>query len=315
MICAVRTTLLELIDRYFLVHNLSWGKDSANQLRTAVRSYEKMLGRPATLQDLEQDALAAWLHWLLHTRQRSPATVRSKRQNLLQLWRCAYRLKLIPDPPSELPIVRDPEPDPASWRPLDLEMLLPQARAWKVIGRAQASVLWSGRWMEALLLVLYETGERIGALRHLKRSAFVPATASLYVPAGVRKGRRKTRHYGLRPATCDLLSELLAASSAEQCELLFPYLGSTESLRRILTGLLKKSGLPHDRWSKFHRFRRTHATQIAAATDEQTAQKALSHSTPAITARYINRAALPPTRYCDLLPQLSYDDPRQGLLF
>jgi integrase len=313
MICFASLPLVQLIERY-RNYKLECGVGAAEQLQVTARLYGKYLQQLATVDDLNKESIAKFLRWLLNEG-RSPGTVKSKRQHLRQLWRFARQLRLADKVPRQLPEIRDPEGEPVSWEPEQLEQLLPLARSWKRQRASKANRWWSGRWMECLLLVLYETGERIGALRKLKRTSFVRETGSLYVPCTARKAKRKTRHYALRPTTAALLSSLLDEVPEAECELLFPYLGETKSLRKILTDVLLQAGLPADRSSKFHRFRRTHGTLIAVATDEEAARKALGHSSAKTTARYVNRKALPPSRWCDVLPRLNYGDARQKELF
>ena len=67
--------------------------------------------------------------------------------------------------------------------------------------------------------------------------------------------------------------------------------------------ILKAAGLPFDRWSMFHKLRRTSATLIASTISLEAARQQLGHTTPEMTlSTYVDPRQLG-QNIADMLPR------------
>jgi integrase len=66
--------------------------------------------------------------------------------------------------------------------------------------------------------------------------------------------------------------------------------------------ICKAAGLPNDRWSKFHRIRKTHASYAAAAGLD--AQRLLDHASPKTTRAYLDPRIVRQPSAPDVLPRV-----------
>lgn len=202
----------------------------------------------------------------------SPATVRGEMNKLIGLARWL----------GFAPVVRLPHNIhrcPTAWDRRQLRRLFHAARTtrrtmWGVPG----AIFWP-----ALLGTCYDTGERIGAVLDLEWAAIDLAARRVVYVAEIRKG-------GYRDAvgtiSRDTVRRLVALKKHKPGRLVFRH-GCPSSLWRSYGRLLADAGLPHDRRSKFHRLRRTHATFVHLAGGDATA--ALGHASDAVTrASYID---------------------------
>ncbi len=92
-------------------------------------------------------------------------------------------------------------------------------------------------------------------------------------------------------------------------EMLFPWPLDTDShaqwqaLRRNYRRILIDAGLPHDRYSMFHRLRKTTASLYAAQVGELEASSQLGHSSLEITKRYLDPTLMGRKTAADVLPR------------
>ncbi|MBA3315288.1 MAG: tyrosine-type recombinase/integrase, partial [Planctomycetaceae bacterium] len=108
-----------------------------------------------------------------------------------------------------------------------------------------------------------------------------------------------------------LLPDTLAAIAATEParrDLLFPW---PHCRRHFYRGgyqkILAAAGLTSSSRDLFHKIRRTHATQLANATDIATAQKSLGHANRSTTLRYIDpRYMTDQKTSAEFLPRLSF---------
>jgi integrase len=167
---------------------------------------------------------------------------------------------------------------PLGWLPEECGDLLKAARTEAgVIGTVKA-----GLWWECLLLVLLESGERIGAIRGLKKSAL--QNNWIMVAAHLRKGNKRDKLYLMQPETVELLRKLVKANTND--DMLFPWDRTETYIYRRYKAILHRAGLPDDRRSCFHRCRRTTASAVARGGGNPT--EALDHASPRTTKRYLD---------------------------
>jgi integrase len=256
-----------------------------------IGSFEKHLGRPAETTDLNEVEVARFL--LARAKARCPATASKDRAQLHALWEFAARRSIV----GEFPLIRRivvPERIPEAWTSDELSRLLAAASATNgFVAGVPAGLFWT-----ALLMVLYETGERIGATLQVRWDD---------VRNGMIVFRAETRKAGRRD-TCRALSEqcqeALCAIQSGNSDLVFQWDRSYGYLWNIMGKICKRAGLPENRRSKFHRIRKTTASYYQAAGGS--AQSLLDHSSPAVTRRYLDPRIVAPKPAFDLLPKISF---------
>lgn len=266
---------------------------SANTSRLygcTIRSFGKWLGYVATLDDLTDLTISRFLEQRATTR--SPYTAEKERGQLLALWRFAADRRLLMDRPCVPPA---PLPDriPQAWSIEQLQSLMKAANASRgYVGKVRAAV-----WYPALISVLWESAERIGAILACRPDDFL--TPTLLVRAEYRKGGKRDRAYRLSPETCDLVMQACGTRR------LFDWPQNHGYLWAKYKDVVARAGLGHDRKCGFHQLRRSAASHFAACGGD--AVKLLDHSSPRITHRwYLDRRMTdrdPPP--CDVLPKIN----------
>jgi integrase len=286
-------TLNQFFSDYYRPLRLRRG-GSANTTRlygVTIRNFSEWLKRDATLEDLDELTLARYLGE--KGEHRSPYTVEKERSQLMAMARLAVERRLLPMMPSCLPGIL-PERTPTSWSVDDMRRLhevAVQKRGW--VGPIPAGI-----WFPALLDVLWETGERIGAILEARRADFSPPY--LTVSAEARKGRRRDRVYTLSPLTAERVR--MCEVGAE--EKLFHWPHAMNHLYYHLKTMIEKAGIKDEKRKRFHQIRRTAASHLAAAGGDPV--KFLDHANPSTTQKwYVDpRVADRGPKPCDILPRL-----------
>lgn len=231
--------------------------------------------REPTTADLDQYKVARFLAWRL--REREPATAAKDRAQIRALWAWAWSEALpgVARGPSVRPVIV-PERVPEAW--LDSEMRALVQSAGQEVGKICG--IPAAGWWRALVLTCYDTAERISATMSL-RYADVHGSVVIF-RAEDRKGRRRDI---ARTISTDTAIAIDAIADPAR-ELVFPCDVCESAVYHRLNRILKRAGLPTDRWSKFHRIRKTTASYYAAAGGD--AQLLLDHSSPVVTRRYLD---------------------------
>ena len=262
----------------------------------AIRSLSQYVGRPATIDDLSEEVLIAWINWRLS--HAAPKTVRRQRGELLALWRFAYRRRVCSCPCGDIPVVVVRRPVPVAWSPEEVRALV--AAAATLPGHIRGTQIAQGDWWVSLLLFLYATGARISA-------ALAVAPSHLDTARGFVQLRPETAKTGMGQVlrlpqyVVDAVSRIYdpRASRVWVC----PY--HRHWLFGTLGRICRLAGLPADRGHKFHCLRRTHATMVAAFGSLDLAQRDLGHTSPAMTWRYIDPRFLGGPTAADVLPPVT----------
>jgi integrase len=153
-------------------------------------------------------------------------------------------------------------------------------------------------WWPALLLVAWDSGERINAILNLKWSNVDTRRKWIRFEAEHRKGGRDDSSVQISADTVEALRKL----SKERDEV-FPWPQSYTYLWRRFGKILKLAGLPTDSRCKFHRIRRTVASYAEAAGANATAM--LRHSKREITESYLDPRVTKPQQPVDVLFRLT----------
>ena len=254
--------------------------------RVALRHFDRFLSRRARLPDLTNASLSAFAAWRLQGVQ--PATVNRDLASLLALWRWLHRRGYIDRWP-DVQLEHEPRRIPQAWTREEFSRLFAAAqRAPGNVGRAEARVYWP-----ALLLVLFDSGERIGAVLALRWADVDIAGRWVLFRAEHRKGRDQDSCVRLAEDTCRWLARL----PRSQAPFAWPH--SYVTIWARYGELLAAAGLPTDRQSKFHRIRRTTVSHAEAAGGNAT--ELLRHASRRNTLAYLDPRILQPRQAIDWL--------------
>lgn len=162
------TTLAAVIDRYAMLKpDLSRGASA--QLRYTAARFSQYLGHEATTVNLTAESIAGFMVWL-NRQGLSPRTTKSKRTGLVTLWRWCHQQGLVDEPAVNVPTMKMPRRVPRAWRKDEFAALI-----------AAAENHPRGDVLRALLLVLFDTGGRLGAVLSANESDYDPASGELLI--------------------------------------------------------------------------------------------------------------------------------------
>lgn len=244
------------------------------QYEKAVSDLSDALGRAAQLGDLSDDNVCRMMRHLqdagLATR-----TINERRGRINTLWEWLARRGYVKHFPT---VKRLPEPvrTPQAWTKDQLAQLFMAVNALEgSVGTTQERL-----WWRALLLVLWDSGERIGAVLSIGWQHVDLDSRWLTIPAELRKGKARDMTYRLHPDTVEALRFLPRHEKVFHWPLDHKYIWA-----RFGT-ILKSAGLPSGRKDKFHRMRRSVASHYEAAGGNAT--NLLGHSTRKTTQGYLD---------------------------
>jgi integrase len=254
-----------------------------------LRSFSRWLNYTATTEDLSELLLSRYLEHRAATR--SAYTAEKERSQLCALWRFAADRRIVDTRP-EVPPTPLPERVPQAWSIDQLQALMRSAAAT----RGSVGSVPAGVWFPALISVLWETAERIGAILECVADDLTPPI--LLVRAEYRKGGKRDQPHRLSAATC----ELVWKARGEKRLLEWPQ--NRGHLWKRYAEIVARAGLGHGRRLAFHQLRRSAASHYAALGGD--AVKLLDHSSPRITNRwYIDRRITDRgPQACDVLPRI-----------
>lgn len=280
-------TLTELLtDLYVPLRGV--GERTERLYRYTIQAFGEHLGRPAEVADLEELEVARFLSARL--RQKATATAAKDRTQLRALWEFAARRGLTDRWPQLRPI-RVPERVPQCWLTEEMQrLLLAAGERQGTIAGVPAAAFW-----RAAILLLYDSGERIAALLSLEWSDVTAAGVTFRAES--RKGQRRDIYRPISPETAAALEVIRRPR-----RLVFEWDRCYTSLWGHMGRICRAAGLPDDRWSKFHRIRKTTASYAAAAGLD--AQRLLDHASPKTTRAYLDPRVVRPPAAPDVLPRV-----------
>lgn len=269
--------LKELYEQLFEPLKLRSRTDNTRRLyRTTLRTFAKFILRDPLVTDLNDVTVNRFLAWY-RAMGRSPFTVNKEHANLTAIWRFACRRGILKEWPTVEREV-EPEREPQAWLDYEMQRLYDACDAEAgMVGPVTASAFW-----RALILVIWDTGERIGAVTGLRWADVDLEGGWLRVPAEVRKGRRRDRLYQLSDEALVCLRAIRRGPG-----LMFQWPYCRTYLWDKFGAVLRRAGLPSDGRSKFHRIRRTVASYYEAAGGNAT--ELLDHQNRRTTMAYIDR--------------------------
>lgn len=271
------------------------------KFRTLLNSLRRFAGVEPHFGLLTDDTAERFLAWLVSPK-RINTTTNGYYRTLLALWRFAWRKRKVADLPRDIDPLREDRHEPDAWSLVELARLIDTGRTDPEILNGVPMRIW---W-PAFLQAMYVTGVRVAALRSVPRADYDETTGWLIVRAPQQK-QRSDQRFKLSADAIRAIADLLPYCS----DRLFPFpFVSPHPLRNRLRKLLQTAGLPTSRLDLFHKIRRTTATYIADAADEEAARRHLGHSSLQVTRRYLDQRKIRRTRGEDVLPQLPAADDR-----
>ena len=275
------------------------------QYRTALNHLARHVGRSPLLTEVTKPVLQSLTKDLLE--RSSVANANKVRRHLLAILRAAKADGRIAEVPP-LKRLKEPRRIPQAWTIEQVGRILAVTRDLPgQVGKIRASVWWS-----ALVLVLYDTGLRIGAAMQLRWDWLDADSGYVIVPAEAQKQNADQ----VLSISGDTLRALDRLPARRELILPWPYdprRREWRTLRRRLKKILAAAGLPTGRRDLFHKFRRTNASYIKAGGGNPTDQ--LGHSSPLVTRAYLDPTIANRQRLVDLLPrpETAGDDPQLRL--
>lgn len=275
-------------DIYTPIRLINGSKRTFQLYDYTIRKFSEHLERPAQLSDLNDLTVSRHLKAMMESGM-SPHSVKKEQAQLRAIWNLAAKRRMVENFP-QLPAIKAPDPIPVAWTMHELAILL---RACERKSGSYRGVDAS-EWWSTLVLVLWETGERINAALNAQ---WCHLTAEIITfPAENRKGRQWSN-------VCQLSKETTKRVNAiknPRRKLIWCWPYSDTYLYHVFNRILDNAGLPCDARSKFHRIRRSHATHLKINGGDPTTS--LCHSNPATTARYLDPRLIP--KGCDKLPKI-----------
>lgn len=260
------------LERYFAESVAITSDDTRRHYERSVRRLREVVGREPQPRDLTEDNINKLSRMLLD-RGLAPSTVNGERKKLRALWEWLARRRIVREFPAIRPL-KAPRQTPKAWTREQLASLLASCQ------REPGNVVWgisAADWWTALHLVLWSTGERIGAILACRWDWLNLETGKLEVPYHVRKGRDCDFVHWVRPEALEILRRMKPAGY----KLIFPWPRHEATFYYRYSRILKRAGLPTGRKSKTHRMRRSVASHLVALGHNAT--EALGHSDPKVT--------------------------------
>lgn len=287
-------TLLELFEMYSRKRLRGRSKHTERLYKHSIATFGKTLGHEATTDDLTDDNLQDHL-WRVVESGLSVASANKDYAQISALWRFAHRNRLCQEWPNIRPLP-EPERVPLGWLPEELDKLFASiAREEIEVCSAPGSL-----WWRCLINTLLDTGERIGAIRLVRREHL--QAEHLLVPAEFRKGKTRDRLYKLSKTTMDDVRLLIKHHNEPE---IFPWDRNINQVYYRYKRILQRAGLPATSKHKLHALRRTVASAVQNQGGNPT--EALDHASPRTTRAYLDPRITKQVQTADLVAKWRRD--------
>ncbi len=232
-------TLGDYARDYGLLHDCR--PETLRQYRMAAELFERWAGGPVPLQELDTQSVSAWLRDYAATVR--PYTVRSKKAQVLSLWRAAADEGLCEPPGRRIRSVRCARPVVQCWTLEEVEKLL---AACRTLPRWHKCGLRRSVWWDLAVRVAWDSGVRWGDLIAIPVSAIRPDGFASWTQS--KTGRVVT--FRLSEAT---MAALRASLDVCQRPLVTPWPSSRETFLDQLDRLVLKAGIRPGTWKWLRR--------------------------------------------------------------
>jgi len=229
------TTLREYLAEYALTREID--AETVRQYEISVEKFDRWNGAPVRIDELDELQVSAWLRdyasegW-------SSSTVRSKRTQIVSLWRQAADDGYCDPPRRRIRSVRVVLDAPEAWTRDEVRRLLSAADS---LPRRHACGLRRSTWFSLAIRCAWDTGLRWGDLIKLRVDQ-VTAEGFIAIPQHKTKRIVVCR---LAPKTLDLLRSTLAEVPRE---LICPWDASHETFNAQVRRLVRKAGIRKGTW-------------------------------------------------------------------
>jgi integrase len=253
-------------------------------------SWSRSLGREPEITDLNEIEVARFIAARKATK--AAATAKKDCAQVRALWEFAARRQLVDKFPI-IPRVKVPQRVPEAWLTEQVSAILAACDSEP----GQSNGVPHSKLFRALVMLLYETGERISAALALEWQDI--AGSRVLFRAETRKNAERDILRSLSPAGMAALDAIRDPPR----KMVFPWGRARTHLWMRYGAIIQRAGLPGGRRSKFHKLRRTCASYYVRAGGN--AQTLLDHSSPSVTKKYLDpRITETDLQACDVLPQV-----------
>lgn len=210
--------------------------ETVRQYQITADLFERWAGGPVRLDELDETSVSEWLRDYAATAK--PHTVRSKKNQILALWRAASDDGLCDEPSSRrVRRVRVPEQVVSAWTREEVEQLLRTAAGLK---RRHRCGLSRAAWFDLAIRLAWDSGLRWGDLVKVRVDAIQPDGTTIVQN---KTGKRVT--FCLSPTTMEALANTLAECPRT---LVCPWPASHESFNDQARLLVAKAGIRTGTW-------------------------------------------------------------------
>lgn len=253
---------------------------TATQYRLSARrwsDYCASAGASAAIGEATDAALAGFARWRL-AKGAAAATVNKDLRCFRAMLRLAASRGVIAAAPP-ITMLRETIDEPTAFLLSEIQAILTAAsRLDGLVDSVPASAWWT-----SLVLAVYDTGGRIGAVLATRPRDVSLTDATIYMRPEIQKQRR-----GQRLALHAQTVAVLRSAWSDERELVWPWPLGRNSLYLHFRRLVESAGV--ETWrgggSLWHRVRRSTASYLAAAGGDPTFQ--LGHSAASVTRRYLD---------------------------
>lgn len=292
--------LMSFAEDAYIPTRINLSDSAAEQLLIAVRLLDRWAGAPVDTKDLKPELLNKWLREM-SSFGRSAATINGKRGAVLTLWRAAHRKGLADHAPDfeSCPKKRATKKVPRAWDVEEMGKIL--AVCSSLPGRCRNNGIQRSDFWKSQVLFQYDTGSRLGASLAVRTSDVDLTNCRVLLRAEESKTGLE-QMVSISSQTAESIDRHMDVSR----EYVWPWSQNHRALWTYLKKILKEAGLPTDRWSMFHRFRRTNATHTAINGSLDMAQQGLGHTSQKMTlGSYIDPTLFRQKQSVDVLPRPS----------
>jgi integrase len=273
----IKGTLAQIfVDDYLPERTSISSPQTIRQYSRCLLLFSRYLGHECAPADLTDRVVGKFLRWLVEVEGVKAVTANGYVKQLKAMWTWLAKKRVVAEFPTVAKL-KQPDPIPIAWSREEFQKLY-KACTEQVgfVGPVLANLFWT-----AFYRVLWDSGERTGAMLALRWSWLDMKSGHLTVPGEYRKGGTQPMIYRLKPAT---LAALRKIAKLER-ELIFD-LGDRKEKNCYFYSchrdLVKSAGLPYEaRKSGPQKGRRTFASFIEAAGGNAT--KALKHRDRRVT--------------------------------
>lgn len=232
------TTLRDYVNQYATTRSLA--PATAQQYEIAVARFEEFAGDGIRLEQLDEMQLSAWLQ--AYAENAKPATVRSKRNAILALWRAAADDFLCEPPRRRVRMARVPWKPPVCWSLEEVRQLI---RTASTMPRWHRCGLRRREWWPLAIRLAWDTGLRWGDLVRLRFDDIHDGVVVV-----TQRKTRLPQVSRLQPSTVQAVE-----ASRESCprDAVVAWTASHETFNKQVRLLVSKAGVRPGTWKWLRR--------------------------------------------------------------